>query len=203
MDGFKIADDAFRFEKETHRYIFDGRVVPSVTQIISDAGFSFFRDVPPDVLRKAADFGTAVHEATEAYDLGMLGNVEPRCMEKVAVWEMIRDELLGSDTPDDTLVEQLVFNKSQFYAGRVDRIYDFRTLHHCIYILDIKTGAYDEKYCGLQLAGYAEAVRSMLGPVAIKTFIADLKAEKLHRITWADYSNYFFSALNVFNFKRR
>ena len=47
------------FDAEKHEYRWNGQLVPGVTSILEPlTDFSF---VPPDVLRAAQDFGTAVH----------------------------------------------------------------------------------------------------------------------------------------------
>lgn len=55
------------FIEEDHLYILDGwKVLPSVTQILKDDKYD---SIPQFILEKAALKGTAVHKATENYDL--------------------------------------------------------------------------------------------------------------------------------------
>lgn len=56
---------AFTFNEEYHCYELDGKPLPSVTRIIKP--LYDFSDIPPDVLQRAADFGTAVHKTIELY----------------------------------------------------------------------------------------------------------------------------------------
>ena len=56
------------FDKEKHQYRYGKRVLPSATQI---AGFLLgtnFDNVPPDVLKKAAERGTLVHNEIEQFE---------------------------------------------------------------------------------------------------------------------------------------
>lgn len=55
------------FIPETHTYLVDGVIVPSVTEILSVRFGHKYDAVSPAVLRRAAAQGTAVHEAIEAY----------------------------------------------------------------------------------------------------------------------------------------
>ena len=55
----------FVFNEEIHRYTLDGVVLPSVTQILKP--LYDFSAVNPDVLARAAAFGTAVHKTVELY----------------------------------------------------------------------------------------------------------------------------------------
>ena len=52
---------------ESHLYVVDGIIVPSVTQILKYKFGGMYAKVDPAVLQKAADRGTAVHEAIEKY----------------------------------------------------------------------------------------------------------------------------------------
>ena len=45
-----------------HLYLADGVIIPSVTQIIEKLFPATYENVPPDVLKKAAEFGTKIHE---------------------------------------------------------------------------------------------------------------------------------------------
>ena len=52
---------------ESHLYVVDGIIVPSVTQILKYKFGGMYGKVDPEVLQRAADKGTAVHEAIEKY----------------------------------------------------------------------------------------------------------------------------------------
>ena len=56
------------FIKSTHTYLVDGVVVPSVTQIMKQASDDTYCGIPEEVLIKAAERGTAVHEGICEYD---------------------------------------------------------------------------------------------------------------------------------------
>lgn len=53
------------FDPETHTYRLDGRVVPSVTQILKGVYPGVYANIPPAVLERKARLGTAVHKAIE------------------------------------------------------------------------------------------------------------------------------------------
>ena len=54
---------AIQFEEQGHRYTVDGRWVPSVTQVLEASGRIDLRGIPGEVLRRAAERGTRVHQA--------------------------------------------------------------------------------------------------------------------------------------------
>ena len=53
---------------DTHQYLVDGIIVPSVSQLTAYALKEDLSAIPEDVLKKAADFGTHVHELIEDYE---------------------------------------------------------------------------------------------------------------------------------------
>lgn len=57
--------DRLTFNDDLHEYRYDGKVIPSVTQIIKEAGLSDFGMVNPDLLLRAINFGKAVHKVIE------------------------------------------------------------------------------------------------------------------------------------------
>ena len=65
------------FDKETHTYTQDGRLLLSVTEVIKRYVFpDLYSNVPDEVLAKAAERGTATHAIIERYIKGTLTNEE-------------------------------------------------------------------------------------------------------------------------------
>ena len=58
------------FDKDTHTYRYEGRVVPHVTGALQ--ALQDYAGVPEAVLKRKAEIGDAVHYATELYDKGTL-----------------------------------------------------------------------------------------------------------------------------------
>lgn len=67
MEEYKINGRTVEYDEETHCYIVDGIVVPSVTQILG-ALFNDYEGVSAVVLERAREKGTALHEAIERYE---------------------------------------------------------------------------------------------------------------------------------------
>ena len=61
VNGYEL-----EFIEDGHIYLVDGVIVPSITQI-ARAGFKTYDSIPEKVLQRAAEKGTAVHEAIEAF----------------------------------------------------------------------------------------------------------------------------------------
>lgn len=65
------------FDKETHTYTNDGRLLLSVTEVIKRYVFpDLYSNVPEEVLNKAAERGTVTHAIIEKYIKGTLTNEE-------------------------------------------------------------------------------------------------------------------------------
>lgn len=133
------------FNSETHTYIFNGRVVPSVTQILKSTGFidtTFYKN-------DAAERGTYIHSVLEAIDKNPTKTVEyvPDVRGYVEAWERFKRES-GITFLE---IEQKVFSSKFQYAGTIDRI---GNLGGQITIIDIKTGAF-QYWHALQTAAYA------------------------------------------------
>lgn len=67
-ESWKIAGGVLEFLPETHTYLYDGLILPSVTQILGVKYKNDYANVPSAVLNNAAKRGTAVHKAIENYN---------------------------------------------------------------------------------------------------------------------------------------
>lgn len=100
---------------------------------------------------KAADLGTYVHDAAEAY---VLGKPYPKWPVAVAPRMAAFVEFLGDYRPVYEATEASVYNRTQKYAGTLDAI---ATVGGRRLILDTKTGKGVYPETGLQLAAYRYA----------------------------------------------
>ena len=53
------------FIEETHTYLLDGKIIPSVTQILKEIFPLKYENVPIDILNKKSEYGTQVHKFIE------------------------------------------------------------------------------------------------------------------------------------------
>jgi hypothetical protein len=137
------------FNEERHEYTWNGKRVPSVTQALQLLGG--YEGIPMRVLEKAATRGTAVHKATELYDLGTLD------------WSTVSDEVFGYlegwmkflevEKPEIIEVEKLNYHEKFMYAGAMDRTMILRGKKA---ILDIKSSFMLMPSCAPQTAAYLE-----------------------------------------------
>ena len=69
METFSIKGGTLEFFPETHTYLYDGLMLPSVTQILGAKFRNDYASVPPAVLNNASKRGTAVHKAIENFNV--------------------------------------------------------------------------------------------------------------------------------------
>lgn len=69
METFSIKGGVLEFLPETHTYLYDGLMLPSVTQILGVKYKNDYASVPPAVLENASRRGTAVHKAIENFNV--------------------------------------------------------------------------------------------------------------------------------------
>jgi len=145
------------FDEATHTYRVDGREIPSVTQVLADNRLRpDFSRVPPDVLDRARQRGTAVHLATHYHDEGSL---DPTTVDAVVVpyldaWL----QFLHERRVRILELEKRYAHSTLGYAGMIDRIALVDVggrERRCV--LDIKTG--DPSGAEYQTAAYAELYR--------------------------------------------
>ena len=68
METFSIKGGTLEYFDETHTYLYEGLMLPSVSQILGVKYKNDYASVPPAVLNNAAKRGTAVHKAIENYN---------------------------------------------------------------------------------------------------------------------------------------
>lgn len=141
-----------KFIEETHTYLYGNKVIPSVSQLINFEFDKPYKDVPKDILAKAASYGTQVHEAIEAYikkeftlaDVKLSHNLDPNIKSAI----LSADEIIKKYMLDIKSMEQKATYKGR-YAGTYDLLTNDKDL------IDIKTTSKLHKdYLAVQLGLY-------------------------------------------------
>ncbi len=171
------------FDKENHLYFLDGRIVPSVTEILKKSGIiddRFFKE-------GSAEKGTRIHELCEQIAKGE----EPD--EENGYTKAFRKFLF------DTKIEPVEIESSYYseldFAGTMDIVALFRRE---LVIIDIKTGGRQE-WWPLQLAGYSKLIDNN----DIRRFSLEIKNTEKYKFT--EYKNKeedaagFMNALETYN----
>jgi len=133
------------FIKETHTYLVNGIIVPSVSTILSATIFKDkYANVPPFVLKRAAQFGTGVHEAIENGEWLGLDDVQYKVYQNYL-------KLLKTHNIVELDHEQIV-HYGYDYAGTFDLVIKIDE-NYCI--ADVKTTYnLDTEYISWQLSMY-------------------------------------------------
>lgn len=187
----------FRFHAEDHRYTLDGRVLPSVTQII--APLINYSMVPAEALEYARDRGTAVHKTLELYDKNDLDeeSLDEALKPYLAAWKkFIRD-----NNPKWGTIEEPMHHAILGYAGTPDRT---GLLGPRSFVLDIKTTVQLSPAVGVQLSGYDLLAGHTTGMSADDLIAVQLRKDGTYRFRfYAKDSATFLSCLSIFNFHQR
>lgn len=69
METFSIKGGTLEYFDDTHTYLYDGLMLPSVMQILGVKYRNDYASVPPAVLDNASKRGTAVHKAIENFNV--------------------------------------------------------------------------------------------------------------------------------------
>ena len=115
METFSIKGGTLEFFPETHTYLYDGLMLPSVSQILGTKYKNEYASVPPAVLDNAARRGTAVHKAIENYN--NLGYDDGS--EAVRNFKFLQKQY-GFDVLDSELPIVIFKNDMPIACGRLD-----------------------------------------------------------------------------------
>lgn len=126
------------FNAETHTYMDGDKKVPSVTTIVGVLSADSLAQIDKATLDYASARGTAVHEATEAIDMGAEAEVDAETEPYVQAYL----DFLNDYRPNWMGIEEIVYNVEQCYAGTVDRHGYFGSTP---VVLDIKTNSSPSK----------------------------------------------------------
>jgi hypothetical protein len=137
---------------DEHIYLVDGIQVPSITEILKVRFGNKYSGVSKDVLQKAADAGTAVHEAIEAYC--QRGEDSP--LQEVRNFKFLQSRY-NFDILNNELPVILYDDDRPIAAGRLDLLL---TIDNKLGIADIKrTSVLDKDYLFYQLNLYRIALQ--------------------------------------------
>ena len=90
--------DVFIFDEQFHVYRLNGEIIPSVTKIIRTVAGKDLSHIPPEILKKAAKRGTAIHKEIET---GVIQSMEAKWIEQNIVRASCQFEQKFYHTVDD------------------------------------------------------------------------------------------------------
>lgn len=183
------------FDETLHRYTYNGAVIPSVTTILKSVGLPDLSGIPAATLQWKAQLGTMVHLATELDDTNELdeSSLDDRIVPYLEAYRRFKSES-GFEARE---IEQMIFDPVLKYAGKLDR---YGIIKGKPSVLDIKTGAFDQKSVGPQTSAYAKPY-GKCNRYALQ--LKDDATYKLHKLNNDNDFNIFLSALNLYYWRNQ
>ena len=181
------------FDEEAHEYRLDGVVIPSVTQVIREAGLIDTQWYTEEGRERGAE----VALVTELHDKGILDEdtVTDEIRPYLKAWKRFK-----ADTGFlCELIEEPVYHRELRYAGTLDRIGTWRESPNRI-LLDIKTGG-PEPCHAIQTAAYAACFTWRAGPLRFGIHLDNSGKYRIAAHTDPNDRRVFNAALAIANWK--
>jgi hypothetical protein len=158
-----------------HHYEYDGRAVPSVTQVLSASGITDVSKIPQHILDRAAAIGTAVHQATELLDIDDLdlASLDPLLHGYVCAYQKFRKESgFRAELIEHRAVGTLNELRYGFCVDRLGQIAGERIL------LDLKTSSKAQASWSIQTMAYCLG----LGCIGIRRGVVHLAKDGSYKL---------------------
>ena len=156
MQTVEIKGGVLEYIDETHTYIYDGVVLPSITQILKAKFGGKYDGIPKETLERAAEQGTAVHQAIEDYEQQGIESELPELRNYKFLKKAYNFDCIANEVP------VVLFKDDEAVAcGRLDLVLKEGEQ---IGLGDIKrTSALDKNYLAYQLNLYRIAYQQCYG----------------------------------------
>lgn len=185
-----------QLDEETHTYTVDGKVVPSVTQILKP--LECWENVPREAMEAAADFGRKVHKTCHLFNLERLNmlTIGPELRARLEGWR----RFIADTGFVITMSEYMVAHPTLGYAGTIDAggLLPKRG-RKLKAIVDIKTPEAFPRTAGPQSAGYAKCLPDVALRLGVQLF-GD-STYKIHTLDDVRDWNTFVSCLNIWRWR--
>lgn len=141
----KLVNSKVRFDSDAHKYTLDGKELSGITSLLDRQLFKDkYLGIPDDVLRKAAQRGTYIHQCCELVDEGFISDnteaINYLSLKKKYNLQIEESEYLVSDNEN--------------YASCIDKVYRYDD--NTFFLGDIKTTyKLNKEYVQWQLSIYA------------------------------------------------
>lgn len=156
METVEIKGGVLEYIDETHTYLYDGVVLPSITQLLRVKFGNKYNGIPKETLERASVQGTAVHKAIEDYEQQGIESELPELRNYKFLKKAYNFECKNNEVP------VVLFQDGEAVAcGRLDLVL---TEGDKIGLGDIKrTSTLDKNYLAYQLNLYRIAYQQCYG----------------------------------------
>lgn len=148
-----VVDGDLTFIEESHTYLLNGVIVPSVSDILHFIFPDKYKGVSEITLSNKARYGTIVHEYIEKFENGKLDNLpDLDIYQQMSIKQYMR---IKTKKDIDVLEQEKMIHFEDKYAGRFDMIANIKGKRS---LCDIKTTTtLDIEYLSWQLSFYEMA----------------------------------------------
>jgi hypothetical protein len=163
------------FASNGHRYEFDGRSVPSVTQVLAISGITDVSKIPQHILDRAAAIGTAVHQACDLLDQDDLDleSLDPLLVGYASAYQRFRQETsFMPELIEHRAVGTLNGLRYGFCVDRLGQIGEERVL------LDLKTSSKAQLSWPIQTMAYSLG----LGCIGVRRGVVHLAKDGTYKL---------------------
>ena len=156
IESIEIKGGVLEYIEETHTYLYDGVVLPSITQLLKTKFGGKYDGIPKDILERAADMGSAVHKSIEDFEKQGIESHLPELRNYKFLKKAYKFDCIDNEVP------VVLFQDDEPIAcGRLDLVL---TEGEQIGLGDIKrTSALDKYYLAYQLNLYRIAYQQCYG----------------------------------------
>ena len=156
METVEIKGGVLEYIDETHTYLYDGVVLPSITQLLKVKFGNKYNNIPKETLQRASEQGTAVHKAIEDYEQEGIESELPELRNYKFLKKAYNFDCIANEIP------VVLFQDGEAVAcGRLDLVL---TEGEQIGLGDIKrTSTLDKNYLAYQLNLYRIAYQQCYG----------------------------------------
>ena len=156
MESIEIKGGVLEYIDKTHTYLYDGVILPSITQILKVRFGGKYDGIPKATLERAAEQGSAVHKAIEDYERHGTETTVPELRNYKFLKKAYKFECIDNEVP------VVLFKDDEAVAcGRLDLVL---LQGNEIGLGDIKrTSALDKEYLAYQLNLYRIAYQQCYG----------------------------------------
>ena len=144
IESWEIAGGLLEYIDETHTYLYDGVILPSITQILKIKFGNKYNGVSKEVLQKASERGTQVHQAIEDYEKRNIDNPD---IKELRNYKFLKSRF-GFECLENEIPRVLFLDNKPVCAGRIDLILKEKDQ---VGVADIKrTSVFDKEYVAYQ-----------------------------------------------------
>lgn len=157
METWNLGKFVIEYWEDTHEYLVNGVILPSITTILKKKFGNKYNNVSPEILRKASEKGTNMHQTIQDYEeegIDDLGSVELqnyKFLKKHYGWRVVYSEI----------PVVLSINDEPIAVGRLDQIIE---IDGEAGVNDLKrTSIFDKEYVAYQTNLYKIAYEQTYG----------------------------------------